>query len=91
MEEKYQDILEKIFDKELIKINIKYKTFGLYDVEIKTKINGVTKMVVLPFKYDAMFTLEANIEDLKNKIENSIVNLFKKGEIRNDKNNCKYK
>ena len=35
-------------------------------------------MVVLPFKYDAMFTLEANIEDLKNKIENSIINLFKK-------------
>lgn len=78
MEEKYQDILENIFDKELIEINVKYKTFGLYDVEIKTKINGVTKMVVLPFKYDAMFTLEANIEDLKNKIENSIVNLFKR-------------
>lgn len=78
MEEKYQDILEKIFDKELIEINVKYKTFGLYDVEIKTKINEVTKMDVLPFKYDAMFTLEANIGDLKNKIENSIVNLFKK-------------
>ena len=78
MEEKYQDILEKIFDKELIEMNVKYKTFGLYDVEIKTKINEITKMVELPFKYDAMFTLEANIEDLKNKIENSIVNLFKK-------------
>lgn len=65
MEEKYQDILENIFDKELIEINVKYKTFGLYDVEIKTKINGVTKNVVLAFKYDAMFTLEANIEDLK--------------------------
>ena len=79
MEEKYQDILENIFDKELIEINVKYNTFGLYDVKIKTKINEVSKMVVLPFKYDAMFTLEANIEDLKNKIENSIVNLFKKG------------
>ena len=78
MEEKYQDALEKIFDTELLEINVKYVSLRNYEVQIEIKLLNEVKAIKLPFVYDAKYTFESNIGGLKNTIENEIIKLFER-------------
>lgn len=72
MEEEIQDKLEEIYN---IYIDVKYKDINLYDIFVKI---SEEKAFCIPFLYDKRGTLEANITELKNRIDRNIVNLFKK-------------
>ena len=78
MEEKYQEALEKIFDTELLEINVKYESLRNYEVQIEIKFLNEVKAIKLPFVYDAKYTFESNICGLKNTIENEIIKLFER-------------
>lgn len=72
MEEEIQDKLEEIYE---LYINVKYKDVNLYEVYVKITDK---KAFCIPFLYDKRGTLEANITEIKNRIDRNIVNLFKK-------------
>lgn len=72
MEEEIQDKLEEIYE---IYIDVKYKDVNLYEIYVKI---SEEKAFCIPFLYDKRGTLEANITELKNRIDRNIVNLFKK-------------
>lgn len=78
MEEKYQDALEKIFNTELLQINVKYMALRTYEVQIEIKFLNEVKAIKLPFVYDAKYTFESNIGGLKNAIEYEIIKLFER-------------
>lgn len=78
MEEKYQDALEKIFNTELLEINVKYVSLRNYEVQIEIKFLNEVKAIKLPFVYYAKYTFESNIGGLKNTIENEIIKLFER-------------
>lgn len=72
MEDEIQDKLEGIYN---IYIDVKYKDANLYEIYVKI---SQEKAFCIPFLYDKRGTLEANITELKNRIDRNIVNLFKK-------------
>lgn len=72
MDDEIQDKLEEIYN---IYIDVKYKYENFYEVYIKI---SEEKAFCIPFLYDKRGTLEANITELKNRIDRNIVNLFKK-------------
>ena len=72
MEDEIQDKLEEIYN---IYIDVKYKDANLYEVFVKIIKD---KAFCIPFLYDKRGTFEANITELKNRIDRNIVNLFKK-------------
>lgn len=78
MEKKYQDALEKIFDTQLLEINVKYDSFRTYEVQIEIKFLNEVKAIKLPFVYDAKYTFESIMGGLKNTIENEIIKLFER-------------
>lgn len=79
MEDEIQDKLEEIYN---IYIDVKYKNTNLYEVYVKLfdekSFCIPEKAFCIPFLYDKRGTLEANITELKNRIDRNIVNLFKK-------------
>lgn len=72
MAEEIQDKLEEIYN---IYIDVKYKDVNLYDIYVKI---SEEKAFCIPFLYDKRGTLEANITEIKNRIDKNIVDLFKK-------------
>lgn len=72
MEEEIQDKLEEIYN---IYIDVKYKDINLFDIFVKI---SQEKAFCILFLYDKRGTLEANITELKNRIDKNIVDLFKK-------------
>lgn len=72
MEEEIEDKLEEIYD---LYIDVKYIEGKLYEVYVKI---SEEKAFCIPFLYDKRGTLEANITELKNRIDKNIVDLFKK-------------
>ena len=72
MEEEIEDKLEEIYKSY---IDVKYKDKNLYEVYVKLTEE---KAFCIPYLYDKRGTLEANITELKNRIDRNIVNLFKK-------------
>lgn len=72
MEEEIQDKLEEIYE---LYIDVKYKDVNLYEVYVKI---SEEKAFCIPFLYDKRGTLEANITEIKNRIDKNIVDLFKK-------------
>lgn len=79
MEDEIQDKLEEIYN---TYIDVKYKDVNLYDVYVKLSDEKSfcipEKAFCILFLYDKRGTLEANITELKNRIDRNIVNLFKK-------------
>lgn len=72
MEGEIQDKLEEIYN---IYIDVKYKDENISEVYVKI---SEEKAFCIPFLYDKRGTLEANITELKNRIDRNIVELFKK-------------
>lgn len=74
MEDKIQDKLEEIYN---FIIDVKFKDFRQY--EIYGRIDN-EKAFCIPILYDARATLEANITNIKDKIDAEIVELFRRRE-----------
>lgn len=72
MEEEIQDKLEEIYN---TYIDVKYIQGKLFEIYVKI---SEEKAFCIPFLYDKRGTLEANITELKNRIDKNIVDLFKK-------------
>lgn len=79
MANEIQDKLEEIYE---LYIDVKYKDANLYEIYVKLSDQNSfcipEKAFCIPFLYDKRGTLEANITELKNRIDRNIVNLFKK-------------
>ena len=70
MEDEIQDKLEDIYN---FRIDVKFKDFRQY--EIYARLDN-EKAFCIPILYDVTLTLEANITNIRSKIDNEIVNLF---------------
>ena len=74
MEDEIQDKLEEIYN---FRIDVKFKDFRQY--EVYARIDN-EKAFAIPILYDARATLEANITNIKNRIDAEIVELFRRKE-----------
>lgn len=74
MEDEIQDRLEEIYN---FNIDVKFKDFRMYDIYCRIDHE---KAFCIPFLYDARSTLEANITNIKNRIDAEIVELFRRKE-----------
>lgn len=74
MVDEIQDKLEEIYN---FRIDVKFKDFRQY--EIFAQIDN-EKAFAISILYDARSTLEANITNIKNRIDAEIVKLFRRKE-----------
>ena len=74
MEDEIQDKLEEIYN---FRIDVKFKDFRQY--EVYARIDNEKEFCIL-ILYDAKSTLEANITNIKNRIDAEIVELFRRKE-----------
>lgn len=74
MEDEIQDKLEEIYN---FGIDVKFKDFRQY--EIYGRIDN-EKVFCISILYDATATLEANITEIRNRIDAEIVELFRRKE-----------
>ena len=74
MEDEIQDKLEEIYN---FRIEVKFKDFRQYD--IYAKIDN-EKAFTISILYDARATLEANIIQIRNRIDAESVNLYRRKE-----------
>ena len=74
MEDEIQDKLEEIYN---FKIDVKFKDFRQY--EIYARIDN-EKAFCISILYDVSLTLEANITNIRSKIDAEIVELFRRKE-----------
>ena len=74
MEDEIQDKLEEIYN---FRIDVKFKDFRQYEVYARIDNEKAFDISIL---YDARATLEANITNIKNRIDAEIVKLFRRKE-----------
>lgn len=74
MEDEIQDKLEEIYN---FRIDVKFKDFRQY--EVYARIDN-EKAFTISILYDARSTLDANISNIKNRIDAEIVELFRRKE-----------
>lgn len=74
MEDEIQDKLEEIYN---FRIDVKFKDFRQYEVYGRIDNKKVFCILIL---YDARATLEANITEIRNRIDAEIVELFRRKE-----------
>ena len=74
MEDEIQDKLEELYN---FRIDVKFKDFRQY--EIYARIDN-EKAFSISILYDVRATLEANITNIKNRIDAEIVELFRRKE-----------
>ena len=74
MEDEIQDKLEEIYN---FRIDVKFKDFRQY--EVYARIDN-EKAFCVPFLYDVRSTIEANITNIRNRIDSEIVELFRRKE-----------
>lgn len=70
MEDEIQDRLEEIYN---FSIDVKFKDFRQYDIYCRIDHE---KAFCIPILYDAKSTLEANITNIKQKINSEIIELY---------------
>lgn len=74
MEEEIQDKLEQIYN---FRIDVKFKDFRQYEVYARIESDKAFCILIL---YDARATLEANITQIRNRIDAEIVDLYRRKE-----------
>lgn len=74
MEDEIQEKLEEIYN---FRIDVKFKDFRQY--EVYARIDN-EKAFCIPILYDVSLTLEANITNIRNKMDAEIVELFRRRE-----------
>ena len=74
MKDEIQDKLEEIYN---FRIDVKFKDFRQY--EVYGRIDN-EKVFCIPILYDSRSTIEANITNIKNRIDAEIVEIFRRKE-----------
>lgn len=72
MEDEIQEKLEEIYN---FRVDVKFKDFRLYDIYCRIDSK---KVFCIPILYDAKSTFEANITNIKQKINRELIELFLK-------------
>lgn len=70
MEEEIQEKLEKIYK---FRVEVNFIEFRHYNVHCA--LDDI-KSFIVPFLYDARYTIDANISNLRSRINDEIVNLY---------------
>lgn len=76
MEEEIQERLEQVY-KSCIKIEVEYKDIRTYEININLLTNETIESRI-EYKYNVMYTLDSNIEEIKNLIDKEVIKSIKK-------------
>lgn len=76
MEEQIQERLEELY-KSCIKIEVEYKDIRTYEIKINLLTNETIESRI-EYKYNVMYTLDSNIEEIKSLIDKEIIKFIKR-------------
>ena len=76
MEEELQERLENDY-KSCIKIDVEYKDIRTYEIKINLLTNETLESRII-YKYNVMYTLDSNIEEIKSLIDKEIIKSIKR-------------
>ena len=76
MEEELQERLEELY-KSCIKIEVEYKDIRTYEIRINLLTNETLESRII-YKYNVMYTLDSNIEEIKSLIDKEIIKSIKR-------------
>lgn len=72
MEDEIQEKLEEIYN---LDIKVTFQDFRLYEIIVTGQYKDIIKII---YQYDVRMTIDANIEQIVNKIDYEIAKIFKK-------------
>lgn len=76
MEEEIQERLENDY-KSCIKIEVEYKDIRTYEIRVNLLTNETLESRII-YKYNVMYTLDSNIEEIKSLIDKEIIKSIKR-------------
>ena len=76
MEEQLQNRLENDY-KSCIKISVEYKDIRTYEIKVNLFTNETLESIII-YKYNVKYTLDSNIEEIKNLIDKEIISSIKR-------------
>lgn len=76
MEEELQERLENEY-KSCIKIEVEYKDIRTYEIRVNLLTNETLESRII-YKYNVMYTLDSNIEEIKSLIDKEIIKSIKR-------------
>lgn len=76
MEEELQERLEQDY-KSCIKIEVEYKDIRTYEIRLNLLTNETLESRII-YKYNVMYTLDSNIEEIKSLIDKEIIKSIKR-------------
>ena len=76
MEEELQERLEQDY-KSCIKISVEYKDIRTYEIKVNLLTNETLESRII-YKYNVMYTLDSNIEEIKSLIDKEIISSIKR-------------
>lgn len=76
MEEELQERLEQDY-KSCLKISVEYKDIRTYEIKVNLLTNETLESRII-YKYNVMYTLDSNIEEIKSLIDKEIISSIKR-------------
>lgn len=76
MEDQIQERLEELY-KSCIKIEVEYKDIRTYEIKVNLLTNETLESIII-YKYNVMYTLDSNIEEIKSLIDKEIIKSIKR-------------
>ena len=76
MEEELEERLEDVY-KSCIKIEVEYKDIRTYEIRVNLLTNETIESRI-EYKYNVMYTLDSNIEEIKSLIDKEIIKFIKR-------------
>ena len=82
MEEKIQELIEKIYNYDILRVQVTFKDFGKYIIEGTFLLREEVSFNFL-YSYDSSMSIEWNIKQIENIIDDFIIKIIN---IRENKN-----
>lgn len=81
MEEKIEELIEKIYNYDILRVKVSFKDFGKYIIEGTFLLREEVSFNFL-YSYDSSMSIEWNIKHIENIIDSFIIKIskYKKGE-----------
>lgn len=76
MEEKIQELIEKIYNYDILRVTVSFKDFGKYIIEGTFLVREEISFNFL-YSYDSSISIECNIKHIENIIDVFIIKLCK--------------
>lgn len=76
MEEKIQELIEKLYNYDILRIKVSFKDFGKYIIEGTFLLREEVSFNFL-YSYDSSMSIEWNIKQIENIIDDFIIKLCK--------------